>query len=136
MDKRHAFSSTGAGCEVLLACHRRFSVVLLGAGLLFGVPALLFGNDLRRIQIPLTFERNMGQADASASFVAPLGRGNVLLMREGFALHSPSDRGKAVRVHLLNANPSGPTPGLRIRLRNPRNAIQPGYTPGIELVRV
>jgi Cep192 domain 4/Beta-propeller repeat len=52
----------------------------------------------------------MGQADASARFVAPLGRGNVLLMRDGFALYSPADQGKAVRVHLLNANPSGPIP--------------------------
>jgi len=67
-------------------------------------PRLALAHDVKPVRIPLTFEQNEGQADKSARFLAPSGRGTVLLTKDGLVL-SPSHGAsrKSVRLHWLHA---------------------------------
>ncbi len=76
----------------LIACAAALG--LLAAAAEAATPAAAYG------RIPLRFERNQGQADPSARFVARQGRGSVLLTRDGVAI---AHEGAFVQLRPLGA---------------------------------
>src|ERR1700722_2510524 len=88
---------------------KTIAAILLGVVIFLLGPTFLSGHDFRQLRIPLTFEENLGQADSSAHFIAPLGNGTVSLTDDGFILSASRDHsGPAVRLCMLNSNSSAP----------------------------